>query len=115
MHHPKTTPSANPTPRPTASKAAGIRKTVTIILDPERMEMYRSDAVFCRALAENLSEEFPSADEILISDGVITVAKFRPEAYLDGEPTQRVVVQAPPKAKNLPDLMGRIPRATVRG
>lgn len=89
------------------SKSPGIHKIVTAFLDAERVEQWEECLEFRRGLLENLAEESPQADLILVCDRHKTIIdKFRPEDYLPGDDTARFVrAVIPPVTDSVPPVL----------
>lgn len=89
------------TPKP--SRALGLRKVVAVVLDTERASQWEGDRDFRTALLENLSDEFPTADQVVLyAPGGLQLATFAPEDYLTSEATARYVrtdVELPPSPR----------------
>lgn len=129
-------PAKAPTDKGFTPKTLGMVKVVSVFLDDERMQAWTVDGDFRRALNENLADEFPSADKIMIRTYTnAEVSTFAPETYLEETTLEYVrtdevlpgeVQEIPPvlaegavretKAPNLPALTRtiRIPGAGMR-
>jgi hypothetical protein len=98
------------------TKALGLRKVLAVTLDSERAAQW-SDPDFRRALCENLAEEAPHADRIVIFTATsAALDSLAPETYLSQEITQRIPVVPVPARRALPPLPSALPlRKTLRG
>lgn len=74
---------------------------LSVFLDADRVNQWHECLTFRRALLENLAEEAPHADLIVVcSRDKRVIDRFRPEDYLPGDDTQPMQRGALPAESN---------------